>query len=608
MMMQTEGDPSLKLRSSFSLNLELEVAEALTDLAKPLEINIPEQPEAFSPSIDESLEPTSPLHLALWTDNQDHADHAVVVQQYGERESSVTVKKSTQTGKDTEFLPDSSGSETRVKTIQDLNVVPEDHADHAVVVQQYGERESSVTVKKSTQTGKDTEFLPDSSGSETRVKTIQDLNVVPEDCVFEGQQDSEKETHKTVKEPIHTEENAEIQQNPNDGKSSAPPVSCKSRREMNRLTEDQKEARKLRRMLANRLSARQTILKRQARCDELAKKAAELQCENDNLKKCSKTLTLIIIICEKEKEVALRKYNSLKSTNERLKAQLKTGVTEKVEVEEVDETREGSKCNNGHPPTQTSLSTQQYYIFNQPSGVPCVFPYITPGSNIVQSAPQDVNFVASQAPVLANGINCSLLEHDNPLRMSIPVNASYALPYHWFIPPMHHADRVPPQSMDLADKPNVTNQYRRSVADTKKDQRLRHKKIRGEASTSREAIKPSVQGDHEKASGKKPAHKPKVATEAVTNSSSEGNEETVVGMSCASKRRNGARNRRNEAVTCAAATSSSSEEIPQPPLDRLLRRRMDAYSTAAARKRRKEVIKMKNFQYSRQSRVRISSN
>lgn len=69
-MMQTEGDPSLKLRSSFSLNLELEVAEALTDLAKPLEINIPEQPEAFSPSIDESLEPTSPLHLALWTDNQ----------------------------------------------------------------------------------------------------------------------------------------------------------------------------------------------------------------------------------------------------------------------------------------------------------------------------------------------------------------------------------------------------------------------------------------------------------------------------------------------------------------------------------------------------------
>lgn len=57
------------------------------------------------------------------------------------------------------------------------------------MVQQYGERESSVTVKKSTQTGKDTEFLPDSSGSETRVKTIQDLNVVPEvplqsSCLF----------------------------------------------------------------------------------------------------------------------------------------------------------------------------------------------------------------------------------------------------------------------------------------------------------------------------------------------------------------------------------------------------------------------------------------
>ncbi|KAK1393556.1 BZIP domain-containing protein [Heracleum sosnowskyi] len=536
--MKTQENSSSKLCSSLSISLELEVAETLTYLANPLEMSTHLQADRHKSSD------------SFW--------------------SSGNIEASVQSSP------------------LHLALWP-DNKDLAAEVQHNGERESSMTLRKPIQAGEDAEFPP---------KTIQDMNVVPEDYVVEGQQDSEKECPITVTEPIQREENTEIQKDPTDGKSCAPHITCKSRRDLNRLTEDQKQARRHRRMLANRLSARQTILKRQARCDELAKKAAELQCENDNLKK--------------EKEAAMREYASLKSTNKRLKAQLNMrGVTDKSEVEEeVDETQEGSKSDNSHTPTSPSLSTQQYFIFNQPSSFPFVLPYITPGSNIVPSAPQDGIFVASQAPVLANSLNCSLLEHENPLRMNMPGNTSYALPYHWFIPPMHPAERFPPQSTDLADKLNVTNQsttnsYWKSIADIKREQRFTPKKMRGEASTSMETIMPSVQVHHGKGTGKKLANKPKVTSEAATASSSEGIEETV---GCLRASQNDASNRRNEVATCAAATSSSSEENPQPPVDSLLRRWMGGYSAAAARKRRKEVIKMKNFQYSRQSRVRISSN
>ncbi|XP_074379108.1 uncharacterized protein LOC141720542 [Apium graveolens] len=546
-MMKTRRNSGSKLCSSLLKNLELEVAEALTDLANPSEISTHLQEDEQKSKVSiwsagnmRQTVQSSPFHLALWSDNKE---------------------------------------------------------DHAVEVQQNGERESSLTIRKATQAGEDAEFPPNPNGTQTRAKAIQDLNVVPEDSVVEGQQDSEKECHIAVTEPIRTEENTEIQKDPKEGKSSAPHVTCKSRRDLNRLTEDQKEARRLRRMLANRLSARQTILKRQARCDELARKAAELQCENDNLKK--------------EKEAAMREYASLKRTNKRLKSQLNmSGVTEESEVEEeVDETQEGSKSDNGHTRTTTSLSTHQYYIFNQPSSFPFVLPYSTPGSNTVQTAPQDGIFVASQAPVLANSPNCSLMEYENPLRMNIPGNTSYALPYHWFIPPMHPAERIPPQPMDLAGKLNANNQsttnsYWKSIADIKRDQRLAPNMMTGEASTSVETIMPSVQVHHGNGSRKKLRNKTKVTSEAAA-ATSEGIEETVGGLSV---RQNDSSKRRNEVSTCAAATSSSSEENPQQPVDSLLRRRMGAYSAAAARKKRKEVIKTKNFQYSRQARVRISSN
>lgn len=69
------------------------------------------------------------------------------------------------------------------------------------------------------------------------------------------------------------------------------------------------EARKIRRVLANRESARQTIRRRQAIFEELTRKAVDLAWENENLKK--------------EKDTASKHYDSLKTKNESLKAQVK---------------------------------------------------------------------------------------------------------------------------------------------------------------------------------------------------------------------------------------------------------------------------------------------
>lgn len=83
MMMKTLGNSSSKLSSSLSISLELEVAEVLTDLANPSEINTHLQEDAhpredvqkssisfWSERNIESTVQSSPLHLALWPDNK----------------------------------------------------------------------------------------------------------------------------------------------------------------------------------------------------------------------------------------------------------------------------------------------------------------------------------------------------------------------------------------------------------------------------------------------------------------------------------------------------------------------------------------------------------
>ncbi|XP_075636528.1 uncharacterized protein LOC142608723 [Castanea sativa] len=136
----------------------------------------------------------------------------------------------------------------------------------------------------------------------------------------------------------------------------------KSRRN---LTEAEKEERRIRRVLANRESARQTIRRRQALCEELTRKSAGLQWENENLKR--------------EKELALKKYQSLETTNKLLKVQMVKAI--KVEVGETPPE---------HKPADVATSTSSssncpLFLFTRPPLMPVFWPSIIPSQNPVPS-------------------------------------------------------------------------------------------------------------------------------------------------------------------------------------------------------------------------------
>ncbi|GAA0139027.1 hypothetical protein LIER_00658 [Lithospermum erythrorhizon] len=97
-------------------------------------------------------------------------------------------------------------------------------------------------------------------------------------------------------------------------------VSGSCMKSRNQLTEAEREERRIRRVLANRESARQTIRRRQAMYEELTKNAAVLAIENENLKT--------------KEEQAMTKYSSLKSMNECLKDLLdKASKAEAVRIQ-----------------------------------------------------------------------------------------------------------------------------------------------------------------------------------------------------------------------------------------------------------------------------------
>ncbi|XP_061340243.1 uncharacterized protein LOC133286807 isoform X2 [Gastrolobium bilobum] len=134
----------------------------------------------------------------------------------------------------------------------------------------------------------------------------------------------------------------------------------KSRRN---LTEEEKEERRIRRVLANRESARQTIRRRQALCEELTRKATTLVLENENLKK--------------EKELALKEYQSLETTNKHLKAQIAKSIY--TEVEKTPNEQESSVAE------VTPLSRNSpWFLYNHFPVSQLFWPSILQSSNPIQ--------------------------------------------------------------------------------------------------------------------------------------------------------------------------------------------------------------------------------
>ncbi|CAN1200639.1 bZIP transcription factor 1-D [Linum perenne] len=130
------------------------------------------------------------------------------------------------------------------------------------------------------------------------------------------------------------------------------------------LTEAEKEARRLRRILANRESARQTIRRRQALCEELTRKSASLALENENLKR--------------EKELVLKEQQFLESTNKQLKTQMAHKAVKAEEEAGVE--LKPSWFMPLHQPANCQMIFYNQHPFSQ-----LCWPSIIQSSNAVQS-------------------------------------------------------------------------------------------------------------------------------------------------------------------------------------------------------------------------------
>ncbi|KAL3825789.1 hypothetical protein ACJIZ3_021818 [Penstemon smallii] len=205
---------------------------------------------------------------------------------------------------------------------------------------------------------------------------------------------------------IHLESEKTVETIPNkfcstSHQSSYSTSTTKSRKNMN---EDEKEARKLRRILANRESARETIRRRQSIYLELTRKAAELTEENENLKK--------------GKELAVEEYNSLKDRNKFLRTWM--AKIKKAKSGEMQEEPSSSKANISH-----SATTNTPFF---PSLVPYFWPSVPPSSNVFQFQCPDHNDITTSSQFLAPNRDTPYCSHLN----STP--PFYVLPVPWLFP------------------------------------------------------------------------------------------------------------------------------------------------------------------------------
>ncbi|XP_059306593.1 uncharacterized protein LOC132058042 [Lycium ferocissimum] len=227
---------------------------------------------------------------------------------------------------------------------------------------------------------------------------------------------------------MHAEEESKLKASPQHA-LNYPPVA--SRRSRQNLTEEEKEERRLCRVLANRESARQTIRRRQAMYEELTRKADDLASENEYLKK--------------QKELAAKEYDSLMNLNTSLRIQIA-----KIEKAKVEETDGGSKSKPVEISTTNTASTPTPTpLFNQSPITPFFWPSIVqPFSGFfLQCGSQKFSDITSVPPsptsVDLNSINRQ--------ESSNPGNPLYVLPFPCLIPFHPLSNPFLPWSSTLAE-------------------------------------------------------------------------------------------------------------------------------------------------------------
>ncbi|OMO82153.1 hypothetical protein CCACVL1_12061 [Corchorus capsularis] len=193
------------------------------------------------------------------------------------------------------------------------------------------------------------------------------------------------------------------------------------------LTEAEKEAKRLRRILANRESARQTIRRRQALCEQLTLKVADLTRENENLKRA--------------KELALKEYKSQESANKDLKAQM----AKAIKAEEKEATGE---IKLSHQISGSSGNYPFFFYNNQHPFPPFCWPSIVQSSHTVQSqfGHQNNNVVPLSISPPTNGGFDSSHDHENSINVDGPKTPLYVVPYPWFFSLPDHGNGLHLQS------------------------------------------------------------------------------------------------------------------------------------------------------------------
>ncbi|XP_024985047.1 uncharacterized protein LOC112520754 isoform X2 [Cynara cardunculus var. scolymus] len=246
--------------------------------------------------------------------------------------------------------------------------------------------------------------------------------------------ESEKTSIWTAK-PVKDEQNAEL---PSTASYPTKYASSSGRKSRQRLTEAEKEARKIRRVLANRESARQTIRRRQAIYEELTRKAADLAWENKNLKR--------------KKEMASKEFDSLKDMNERLKAQM-------VKVE-ADEIHGESRKSYDELNTCSSSTNSPFIKCNWSPFLPLT---------ITNSSSSDKG-----VSTITNGITSPL----------------YVFPHPWLFAFLHNDNEHHPRSFNLNEKPIESSQgsLHSSSSISKASMPIFPKMVEPETSCSTEAM------------------------------------------------------------------------------------------------------------------------
>ncbi|KAL0338606.1 UNVERIFIED_CONTAM: hypothetical protein Sangu_1382700 [Sesamum angustifolium] len=360
-----------------------------------------------------------------------------------------------------------------------------------------------------------------------------------------------------------------------------------------KLTEAEKEARKLRRVLANRESARQTIRRRQAMYLELTRKATDMLEENENLKKKLLKLTFFWggdqwVLSEKKKELALEEYNLLKGRNEFLKTQLS-----KIKQAKPGKNQEEPKTSLSEKSCPATTSTPTIF-HNQPSVVPFYWPSILPSSDLVHfHCASGSNIMSSQQfAVPHRDMPCPHQGQENSMGLNSRQGTPFiVLPVPWLLPCLTHSSMLLSNSC-INDKQNTQPRSSSSCSETRlhedKNQLSSNYNARAEARNSTKAGSAHGAGFNmpTDGGGQYIACHPRGVVSVPELFSSvrpqEGHRPT---------RTSGAESASGDDVSATHGTRQKNQE----PIIGLHKKPEDMFAATEARRRRKELMRLRNI-------------